>query len=71
MVVNCTGVTPRPTQQRASKPLFQPRLVVLVINTLQRGHCIELMNITSLLIKIYSGNLNIHQKNEFWTCYTD
>ena len=48
MVEHCSDVTPRPTQQRASKP--------------RRGHCIELMDITSLLIKIYSENLNIHQK---------
>ena len=58
MVEHCSGITPRPTQQRASKPLFQPGLVVSTINTLQGGHCIELMDITSLLIKIYSGNRN-------------
>ena len=62
MVEHCAGVTPRPTQLRASKPLFQPGLVVSTINTLQRGHCIELMDIISLLIKIYSGNFNMHQK---------
>ena len=62
MVKNCAGVTPKSTQKRTSKPLFQPGLVVSVINILRRGYCLELMDITSLLIKIYSGNLNIHQK---------
>ena len=61
MVEDCASVTPRPTQQRASKHLFQPGLVVSTINTLRRGHCIELMDITTFY-KIYSGNLNIHQK---------
>ena len=65
MVENCAGVTLRLTQQRASKPLFQPGLVVSTLNTLRRGHCIELMDTsTSLLIKIYSGNLNIHPKKK-------
>ena len=41
----CAGVTPRPTQKRASKTLFQLGLVVTVINTLQRGLCTELMDI--------------------------
>ena len=36
MVENCAGVTPKPTQQGASKPLFQLGLVVLVINTLKK-----------------------------------
>ena len=62
MVEYCSGGKPRPTQQRASKPLFQPGLVVSTINTLRRGHCIELMDINSLLIKIYFGKFNLHQK---------
>ena len=45
MVEYCAGVTPRPTQKRASKILFQLGLVVTVINTLRRGLCTELMNI--------------------------
>ena len=45
MVEHCTGVTPRPTQKRTTKLLFQLRLVVSVINTLWRGHGIELMGI--------------------------
>ena len=59
MVEYCTGVTPIPTQQRASNSLFHPGLLASTLNTLWRGHCMELMNTTSLLIKIYSGNLNI------------
>ena len=45
MVEHCASVTPRPTQKRASKTLFQLGLVVFVINTLRRGHCIELLDI--------------------------
>ena len=59
MIEHYVGVTPRPTQQTASQPLFQPGLVLSTINTFQRGHCIDLMDITSLLIKIYFGNPNI------------
>ena len=62
MVEICAGVTPYSTQQRTSKPLFLPGLVVPITNTLQRGYCLELIDITYLLIKIYSGNLNIHPK---------
>ena len=54
MVEHCAGVTPTPTQQRTSKPLFQQVLVVSTINTLRRRNCTELMDITSLLFKIYS-----------------
>ena len=45
MVEHCASVTPRPTQKRAFKTLFQLGLVVSVINTLRRGHCIELLDI--------------------------
>ena len=45
MVEHCADVTPRPTQKRASKTLFQLGLVVSVINTLRRGPCTELMDI--------------------------
>ena len=45
MFEHCPGVTPRPTQKRASKALFQLGLVVSVINTLPRRLCIELMDI--------------------------
>ena len=45
MVEHCAGVTPRPTQKRVSKTLFQLGLVVSVTDTLRRGHCIELMDI--------------------------
>ena len=62
MVEHCAIVAPRPTQQRASKPLSWPRLVVSTINTFRRGHSTELIDITPLVITIYSGNLNIHQK---------
>ena len=81
MVEYCSGGKPRPTQQRASKPLFQPGLVVSTINTLRRGHCIELMDINSLLIKIYFGKFNLHQKvnsghviqinNYFWDLFLE
>ena len=43
MVEHCVGVTPRSTKQRAFKPPFQLGLVVLVISTLRRGHCMDLM----------------------------
>ena len=45
MVENWAGVTPRPTQKRASKTLLQLGLVVSIINTLWRGLCTELMDI--------------------------
>ena len=45
MIEHCAGVTPKPTQQRASKALFQLRFLVSVISTMPRGHCIELMDI--------------------------
>ena len=71
MVENCAGVTHMPRQQRASKPLFQPGLVVSTINTFQRGHCIELHGITYyLLINISPGNLNIHQTMNSGHCAT-
>ena len=54
MIENCDGVTPRPTQQKTSKPLFQQALVVSTINTLRRRICTELMDIISFLFKIYS-----------------
>ena len=44
-VENCAGVTPRPTQKRASETLLQLGLVVSIINTLRRGLCTELMDI--------------------------
>ena len=62
IVDHCASVTPRSTQQRESKPLFQPGLVVSTVNAFRRGHCIELVDITPLLIKICSGNFNVHQK---------
>ena len=45
MVEHCANVTPRPTQKRASKTLFQLGLAVSAINTLWRRHCIELLDI--------------------------
>ena len=36
MIEHCDGVTPRPTQQKTSKPLFQQALVVSTIT-----HCGE------------------------------
>ena len=45
MVEHCAVAIPRSTQKRTSKLLFQLRLVVSVINTLWRGHRIELMGI--------------------------
>ena len=45
MIEHCAGVTPRPTQKRASKTIFQLGLVVSVINTLWRGLCTDLMDI--------------------------
>ena len=45
MVEHCGGVTPKPTQKRAFKTLFQLGLVLSVINKLRRRHCIELMDI--------------------------
>ena len=45
MFEHCAGVTPKPTQKRASKTLFQLGLVVSVINTLRRRLCIELLDI--------------------------
>ena len=62
IVKYCAGVTSISIQQRASKPLFQPGVVVSTINALRREHCIYLMDITHFLIKICSGNINLHQK---------
>ena len=45
MVEHCVVATPRSTQKRTSKLPFQLTLVVSVINTLWRGHRIELMGI--------------------------
>ena len=45
MVKHCADVTPRPTQKRGSKTLFQLGLVVSVINTYRRGLCTEWMDI--------------------------
>ena len=39
MVKHCAGVTPRPTQKRRSKTLFQLGLVVSVVNTYRKGLC--------------------------------
>ena len=55
---HCAGATPMPTQKIVSKPLFQPGWAV---NTLRTGCCTDVMDITSLLIKIDFGNHNTHQ----------
>ena len=62
IVKYCAGVTSISIQQRASKPLFQPGIVVSTINALRREHCIELTDITHFLIKICSGNINVPQE---------
>lgn len=64
IVKYCAGVTSISIQQSISisKPLFQPGVVVSTINALRREHCIELMDFTHFLIKICSGNINVHQK---------
>ena len=45
MVKHCAGVTPKPTQKRGSKTLFQLGLVVSVISTYRRGLYTELIDI--------------------------
>ena len=40
IVKYCAGVTSISIQQRASKPLFQPGVVVSTISALRREHCI-------------------------------